>query len=217
MIETTRPMSAGRAPTRVGFVTIVDDRSISPTAITNREVAFPLYPQEAKGYVADGYGIDLSYPPTSAPPFNGSVEVIGYGSTSRTVTSGTDIWIYLTPVFQINVSQGDVVHRPWIGANITLTMEMNTDVYEFISPGPEVLISSTPTPQTFSYDFTSSDDPTYGAADYYAPNQMIKQVSGTEYLYFSMVYTSGTDYIRTETTYPGTIGPDWHVTATTPP
>ncbi len=217
MIETTRPMSAGRAPTAVGFVSIVADGGISPTIITNREVAFPLYPQEAKGYIADGYGLDLSIPTGTAAYFNGAVGVSHYSDTPRTVNVGTDTWIYLTPVFQIDVLQGDVVHRPWIGANITLTMEMNTDVYEFISPGPEVLISSTPTPQTFSYDFTSSDDPTYGAADYYPLNQMIKQVSGTEYLYYSMVYTSGTDYIRTETTYPGTGLPDWHVTATTPP
>lgn len=217
MIETSRPMSAGRAPTSVGFVSIVADGGIYPTIITNREVSFPLYPQEAKGYIADGYGIDVSIPATTAAYFNGAVGVSPYSDTPRTVTSGSDYWIYLTPVFQVNVSQGDVVHRPWIGANITLTMEMTTNVYEFISPGPEVLISSTLTPQTFSYNFTSSDDPTYGAADYYPLNQMIKQVDGTEYLYFSMVYTSGTDYISTVTTYPGTIGPYWHVTATTPP
>jgi hypothetical protein len=212
MIETTRPMSAGRAPTQVGIVSIVADGGITPTTITNREVAFPNYPTEAKGYISEGYGLDLSIPTSSANYFNGWALVTPYGETTRTVTSGSDTWDYKTPVFQINVVQGDVVHRPWIGANITLTMDQTTNVYDFVFPGPEVLVSSTSTPQTFTYTFSSADDPTIGAPDYYPLNQMIKEVAGTEYLYSSYIVTGPTTYTRTET-----INPGFHVTATTPP
>ena len=44
MIEITKPMSKGRAPTSVGVVSIVADGGIYPVDITNREISFPNYP-----------------------------------------------------------------------------------------------------------------------------------------------------------------------------
>lgn len=212
MNETTRPFSAGRAPTQVGFVAIVADGGIYPSVITNREVAFPNYPMEAKGYIAEGYGLDLSIPTTSANYFNGWALVTPYGETTRIVTSGSDTWEYRTPTFQINLVQGDVVHRPWIGAIITLTMDQTTNVYSWTYPGPEVLVSSTSTPQTFTYTFSAADDPTVGSPDYNPPNQTLKVVPGTEYLYSSIIWAGSMSYTRIET-----INPGFHVTATTPP
>jgi hypothetical protein len=220
MIETTRPMSAGRAPTSIGEVTIVADGGIYPTTITNREVAFPYYPMEAKGYISEGYGIDLSIPSSATFYFNGHAFVNTLPAyDQRTVTAGSDTWEYLTPKFTINVVQGDVVHKPWIGVVITLTADQTTNVYDFVFPGPEVLVSSTSTPQTFTYTFSAADDPTVGSPDYSPVNQTLKVVAGTEYLYSSIVYTSATDYTRTETIPTGFLAPAlvWHVTATTPP
>jgi hypothetical protein len=210
MNETTRPMSKGRYPDLIGVVTVSQDNPLYPEDSTNREVAFPSYPSEAKGYISEGYGIAGGSTGIILPP-------IGYNQ--RTVTSGTDTWEYLTPKFNISVNQGDVVHRPWIGVVITVTADQTTNVYDFVFPGPEVLVSSTSTPQTFTYIFSSADDPTIGSPDYYLPNQTLKEVIGTEYLYSSLVYTSATDYTRTETIPTGFLAPQlvWYVTATTPP
>lgn len=219
MNETTRPMSAGRAPTRVGFATIVSDGGVTPTIITNREVSFPYYPTEAKGYIADDYGIDLAYYPVYSN-INGNVDV-GTIPTydQRTVTSGPDEQVYFTPKFTVTVTQGDVVNKPWVGVSMTLTAQQTTNVYSWTTPGPEVLVSTTSTPQTFTYTFSAADDPTVGSPDYSPPNQTIKVVAGTEYLYSSIVWSGTTSYTRIETLPLGTLPPAlvWHNTATTPP
>ena len=220
MNETTRPFSAGRAPTQVGFVAIVADGGIYPSVITNREVAFPYYPMEAKGYIADGYGLDLSIPTSSTFYFNGAVGVSTLPTyDERTVTSGPDEQVYLTPKFTIDVSQGDVVNKPWIGVSMTLTADQTTNVYSWTYPGPEVLVSSTSTPQTFTYTFSAADDPTVGSPDYNPPNQTLKVVPGTEYLYSSIIWAGSMSYTRIETLPLGTLPPTlvWHNTATTPP
>ena len=47
-----------------------------------------------------------------------------------------------------------------------MSADQTTDVYDYVDPGPEVLVSSTPTPQTFTYTFSAADDPTIGSPDY---------------------------------------------------
>ena len=214
MNETTRPFSAGRAPTGVGIVSIVSDNVLYPTQSTNREVAFPYYPTEAKGYIADDYGLDVS-----PSLFGGAVQISTFPTyDERVVTMSSDQWVYLTPKFTIDISEADVVNKPWRGVVMTLTADQTTNVYSYTYPGPEVLVSSTSTPQTFTYTFSASDDPTVGSPDYYPPNQTIKVVTGTEYLYSSIVW-SGTSYTRIETVPTGDTPPAlvWHNTATTPP
>lgn len=219
MIETTRPFSAGRAPTQVGFVSIMQDGGIYPVQITNREVVFPSYPTEAKGYIADDYGLDRSLYPSYSGSFGGTVSASIDSYDQRTVTSGPDEQIYLTPKFTIRVEQADVVNKPWVGVSMTLTAQQTTDVYSFTYPGPEVLVSSTSTPQTFTYTFSAADDPTVGSSDYSPPNLTIKVVAGTEYLYSSIVWSGSTSYTRIETLPTGLLPPAlvWHNTATTPP
>ena len=219
MNETTRPFSAGRAPTGVGFVSITQDGGLYPTQITNREVAFPSYPTEAKGYIADDYGLDRSLYPTYGGSFGGGVFISTLPTyDERVVTMSSDQWVYLTPKFTININEADVVNKPWRGVVMTLTADQTTNVYSYTYPGPEVLVSSTSTPQTFTYTFSASDDPTVGSPDYYPPNQTIKVVAGNEYLYSSIVW-SGTSYTRIETVPTGDTPPAlvWHNTATTPP
>ena len=223
MNETTRPFSAGRAPTGVGFVSITRDGGIYPTQITNREVAFPDYPTEAKGYIADDYGLDNSFYPSYSSSFGGTVQISNLPTyDERVVTSGGDEWVYRTPKFTINITEADVVNKPWRGVVMTLTADQTTNVYSYVDPGPEVLVSTTSTPQTFTYTFGAADDPTVGSPDYYPPNQTIKVVDGTEFLYSSIVYTSyyPASYTRVETipTGPAYSYPlVWHNTATTPP
>ena len=51
------------------------------------------------------------------------------------------------------------------------------------------------------------------------PNQTIKAVPGTEYLYSSIIWAGSMSYTRIETLPFGTLPPTlvWHNTATTPP
>ena len=212
MNETTRPMSEGRGPVTVGplgsVAIVVDSGSYQ---FTNREVTFPHYPAEAKGYVASGFGLC----PLGATT-GGYVFVAFTGFNVRYDYVGSDVYVYHTPKFQINITQDDVINRRWIGATISMSADQTTDVYDYVDPGPEVLVSSTPTPQTFTYTFSSADDPTIGSPDYVPPTQTIKEVLGTEYLFSSLVYTSLSplSYTRTET-LPGFIF--WVSSGTTPP
>lgn len=213
MNETTRPMSRGRLPVAVGNAAILSDGGLY-APITNRQIFFPSA-LDVDGYIADGYGID-----TDAAPYKtlgGAVYITYIGYDERTVTSGADYWIYRTPKFQVRVDQDDVINRRWIGVVMTLTADQTTKVYTWTDPGPEVLVSTTPTPQTFTYTFSASDDPTVGSPDYLPPNVTQKEVLGTEYLYFSRVYTSLAPPVSyTDTvTEPGFL--TWHITATTPP
>jgi hypothetical protein len=204
MIETNRPMSKGRYPDLIGIVSVTLDNYLYPDDSTNREVAFPNYPMEAKGYISEGYGI--------AGGSTGILLTVSYNY--RTDYTATGVFEYMTPKFTVSVTQGDVVHRPWIGVVITLTADQTTNVYDFTFPGPEVLVSSTSTPQTFTYTFSSADDPTVGSPDYVPPTQTLKEVLGTEYLASSYDTTGPSSYTRTETVPSFLV---WHVTATTPP
>lgn len=213
MIETTRPMSEGRGPLAIGptgsVVIVVDSSSYQ---FTNREVTFPSYPTEAKGYVASGFGLC----PIGAI-YGGGVQVEYIGYDERIDYIGSDTYVYRTPKFRINIVQDDVINRRWIGATISMSADQTTDVYDYVDPGPEVLVSSTPTPQTFTYTFSAADDPTIGSPDYIPPSQTNKEVLGTEYLYSSFVYTSLSSpisYTRTET-LPAFL--TWLSSGTTPP
>jgi hypothetical protein len=214
MIETTRPMSRGRLPVAVGNASINSDGGLY-APITNREVSFPYYPLEVKGYIAEGYGIDSDTSPYKT--IGGAVNITYIGYNERTVTSGADYWIYRTPKFQVRVDQDDVINRKWIGVVMTLTADQTTKVYTWTDPGPEVLVSTTPTPQTFTYTFSASDDPTVGSPDYLPPNVTQKEVLGTEYLYSSIVYTSLTPPVSYTNTVTEPDFLNWHMTATTPP
>lgn len=211
MIETTRPMSRGRLPVLVGSVAVQRDSFYSP--ITNREIYFPSYPYEAKGYLADGYGLDADYAPLNTS--GGYVSVLPNGYNTRTVSSGADYTIYLTPKFLVQVFQDDVINRPWIGVTITWEASQTTDVYSYVDPGPAVLVSTTTTTATFTYTFSSADDPTIGSPDYLSPSAMQKEVLGTEFVEFSRVYSSLTPPVAYDDTQTTTSA--WQLTATTPP
>jgi len=216
MNETNRPFSAGRAPTKVGIVSIVADGGIYPTFITNREVAFPDYPAVAKGYIADGYGIDLSIATATTTYFNGSVDVYPDGENTRVVSPSPDEYVYKTPKFKIEVYQGDVVNKPWHGVVITISCLRTTNVYSVTSGYPPVLVSTTTVPVSFTYTFSAADDPTVGSPYYVSPNATVKGgLLGDEYLYSSIVYTSlipPATYLLTETSQT-----DWLISSTTPP
>ncbi len=211
MIETTRPMSAGRAPVQVGAVSMRTDGPPGP--FTNREIYFTSYPIDAKGYIATGFGLDLS----GDSVFGGGITVEYIGYDERIDNIGFDTYVYRTPKFRINVSQDDVINRPWVGVVITMSADQTTDVYDYVDPGPPVLISSTPTPQTFTYTFSSADDPTIGSPDYAPPRQTIKEVLGTEYLQSSIVYTSVSYPVSYTETLTSPMFLNWSYSATTPP
>lgn len=206
MNETTRPMSAGRAPTQVGIVSIVADGGIYPTTITNREVYFPSYPTEAKGYISEGYGLDLTIPTSSTAYFNGNVGLATDGEDVRIVDIPLVAYYeYHTPRFIADVSQGDVVHKPWIGVTIKLSCERTTTVDDY-STSPPVITITTETVE-FSHTFSTADDPMVGSPDYIYPNQSRRLLLGVEYLYLAY------ENLKTTTT---TQTP-WKVVETTPP
>lgn len=214
MIETTRPMSKGRAPVQVGVVGITTDGYFSPA--TNREVSFANYPTEAKGYIADGYGLDTI--DTSGNPFGGAVFIQPNGYTERQEIIGSDEFNYRTPKFLIGVTEDDVINKQWLGVEMTLTAQMVTTVYSYTDPGPPVIISITNTPQTFTYTFTSADDPVVGGTYYIAPNQTFNpDYLGTEYLFSSIVYSSTTYPVSYVTTATDPIDLQWLNTSTIPP
>ena len=189
MIETTRPMSQGRLPVVVGNAGVTVDGLYGP--YTNREVSFPSYPLEPKGYITEGYGKDSTLSPFGS--VGGSVQIQWLNEfDERIVSSGSDYFVYRTPKFHILVTQDDVINRKWIGVTITLRAEQTTDVYSYVEPGPAVLVSSNPTPQFFTYTFSAADDPTFGAPDYFAPSTTNKVVLGNEFLANSIVYSSVT-------------------------
>ncbi|MEY4403564.1 MAG: hypothetical protein RIR91_1599 [Verrucomicrobiota bacterium] len=207
-------MSQGRLPVFVGNANVIADAgSFSPA--TNREISFPDYPLEVKGYIADGFGKDSIFSPFTTQ--GGSVSIVYVGYDERTVTSGYDYYVYRTPKFNVSVSEDDVINKVWRGAAFTLEADQTTDLYSYVDPGPPVLVSSTSTPQIFTYTFSSSDDPVYGSGDYVAPNSSSKIVYGTEYLYSSFVYTSITPPVAYDliVTTPDVMS--FLITATTPP
>jgi len=214
MIETTRPMSKGRAPVQVGVVSVTTDSYFSPA--TNREVSFPNYPLEAKGYITDGYGLDTI--DTSGSPWGGNVFIQPNGYTERQEIIGSDEFNYRTPKFLIGVIEDDVINKQWRGVEMTLTAQMVTTVYSYIEPGPPVIISITNTPQTFTYTFTSADDPMVGGTYYIAPNQTSNpDYPGTEYLFSSIVYSSTVYPIAYITTDTSPTNLQWVMTSTIPP
>lgn len=187
MIETTRPMSQGRLPVAVGNASVTVDGLYGP--YTNREVSFPSYPFEAKGYITEGYGKDSTLSPFGS--IGGSVQILWENQfDERIVSVGSDYFVYRTPKFRILVTQDDVINRKWIGVSITLRAEQTTDVYSYVEPGPPILVSSNPTPQFFTYTFSAADDPTIGSPDYLPPSTTSKVVLGNEFLANSIVYTS---------------------------
>lgn len=203
MIETTKPMSKGRAPTAVGVVSIVADGGIYPVDITNREISFPLHPPEAKGYIAQGYGPDLALNVTAY--FNGNVILTPAGADVRIVEiPGVAYYEYLTPKFQAVVIEGDVINKPWRGVAMKLSCERTTTVNQYIPPMPPV---STTITVNFSHTFSAADDPVVGSPDYVAPNASYRTLYGVEYLAYAeepgkTTTTTQTNWVMTETTPP---------------
>lgn len=203
MTETTKPMSKGRAPTEVGVVAIVADDGIYPVDITNREIAFPYNPPEAKGYIAEGHGIDLAVGVTFY--FNGSVSLSPSGEDERIVDiPGVAYYVYRTPRFQAVVIEGDVINKPWRGVAMKLTCNRTTTVDQYIPPSPPV---STTITVNFSHTFSTADDPIIGSPDYVAPNGSYRTLYGVEYLYYAdepgkVTTTTQTNWVMTETTPP---------------
>ena len=204
MIEVGKPMSAGRGPTIVGSASIVTDGGLYPVFITNREVSFPNYPYNVKGYIAEGYGLDRSVYPTYDPA-SGSVSLYFYDISVRVVTDPGAYYVYTTPIFKAYVVQGDVVDKPWIGVNIGLSCVLTTTVTDnnYVPP----VITITTSTNDFAHTFSTDDDPVIGSPDYLPPNLSWRSLSGTEYLSGSVV---GNIVTQTEA------GP-YTVTATTPP
>ena len=215
MIETTRPMSQGRLPIPIGPAGVISDSGFGTVAATNREVYFSSYPTEAKGYLATGYGKDNLISPFVST--SGFVGIVYVGYDERLETSGADYWVYRTPKFEIRVFDDDVINKPWIGVSMTSTAQQTTYVYEWIEPGPDVLVATIDTPQTFTYSFSASDNPTFGSPDFVSPSGMIKEVLGTEYLAYSRVYTSLTSPVSLTdtTTFPDFL--NWRYTEVSPP
>ena len=203
MIETTKPMSKGRAPTSVGVVSIVADGGIYPVDITNREISFPYYPEQAKGYIAPGYGPDLALNVTAY--FNGSVDLVPAGEDVRIVDNpGVSYFVYHTPKFQAVVIEGDVINKPWRSVAMKLTCDRTTTVNQYIPPMPPV---STTITVNFSHTFSAADDPVVGSPDYLAPNASYRTLYGVEYLYYADEFgktttTTQTNWVMTETTPP---------------
>lgn len=195
MIETSRPMSKGRYPDLIGLVGVTLDNPLYPEDSTNREVAFPYYPTEVKGYISEGYGIT-----------SGSVGLTTDGEDVRIVDIPLVAYYeYRTPRFNADAIQGDVVHKPWIGVTIKLSCERTTTVDDY-STSPPVITITTETVE-FSHTFSTADDPMVGSPDYIYPNQSRRLLLGVEYLYFA------NENLKTTTT---TQTP-WKVVETTPP
>jgi len=212
MIESTTPMSTGRLPMQIGpgAVTIVTDT----VPYTNREVSFPYYPTIPKGYIKDGYGIDV-YPYGNT--FGGYINVTYIGYDER-IDSGTYYYyVYRTPKFQVVVSQDDVINKVWDGCTFEFSAEQTTYFWTYTDPGPPVLVSTTPTPQVFTYTFSSADDPVLGGPDYSPVRSSIRTVLGTEYPYYLQDTISPTYPVSyTETITDPTLL-DWKLVAITPP
>jgi hypothetical protein len=191
MIEITRPMSWGRVP----FLINAGISSDFPV-FTNNEI-IEVTPG-SPGYVAAGFGrvVDSSIP----GPYGYGLYVTYNGYDTRTVTSGSDYQILNTPKFQVSVYQDDVINKKWTGVTIELTA--TAQIY---SAGVY-----TPYDQVFTYTFTGSNDPVYGASDYSAPNGNFQEVLGTEYQ--AQADIGGVAYF----TYPDPIT-SWFVTAVSPP
>jgi len=203
MIETSKPMSKGRAPTRVGVVSIFADGGIYPSDITNREIAFPQNPPDAKGYIVQGYGLDLAVGVTFY--FNGSVDLTPDGEDVRIVDNpGVSYFVYHTPKFRAIVIEGDVINKPWRGVAMKLSCDRTTTVDQYIPPSPPV---STTITVNFSHTFSAADDPVVGSPDYVPPNASYRTLYGVEYLYYAeeagkTTTTTQTNWVMTETTPP---------------
>ena len=203
MIESSKPMSDGRAPTAVGQVAILRDGGIYAFPVTNREVSFPSYPTEAKGYIAQGYGPNLEL--TSFNSFNGVVSLTAGVEDVRTVTiPGVAYYEYHTPTFTAYVGQGDVIHKPWQGAKIKLSRDVTTTVNQYIPPTAPVITTVT---VEFEHTFSAADDPVVGSPDYVPTNASFRTLYGVEYLYYAdepgvTTTTSATSWVTIETTPP---------------
>ena len=201
MIESSKPMSDGRAPTGVGQVAILRDGGIYAFPVTNREVYFPYYPTEAKGYIAQGYGPNLEI--TSFNSFNGVVNLSSDGEDARIVDNpGVSYFVYNTPKFKAVVIEGDVINKPWRGVSMKLSCERTTTVYEYPNPPVSTIITV-----NFSHTFTTDDDPVVGSPNYIAPNASYRTLYGVEYLAYAdepgkVTTTSQTAWVMTETTPP---------------
>jgi hypothetical protein len=201
MIESSKPMSDGRSPTSVGQVAILRDGGIYAFPVTNREVFFPYYPTEAKGYIAQGYGPNLEI--TSFNSFNGVVNLSSDGEDARIVDNpGVSYFVYNTPKFQAVVIQGDVINKPWRGVAMKLSCERTTTVYEYPNPPVSTIITV-----NFSHTFTTDDDPVVGSPNYITPNASYRTLYGVEYLAYAdepgkVTTTSQTAWLMTETTPP---------------
>jgi len=192
MIQSTRPMRDGKLPFQLGNVGINADFP----SMTNMEII-----SGGIGYIVDGYGpIDASGTAT----FSGYAIITYWGYSSRTVTSGSDYEIFFTPQFQVNVSQDDVINKKWTGVTYTLD-----------APATQETNGGSPTPydQTFTYTFTSANDPDVSSASYVPPTQDIQYVDGTEYLSVG-VYGGGTTVVVTNAGNPII---SWNLTAVSAP
>lgn len=203
MIESSKPMSDGRGPTLVGQVSILRDGGIYPITVTNREVYFPYYPTDAKGYIAQGYGLNLEV--TTGSSSNGFVYLTPDGEDVRIVDiPGVAYYEYRTPKFRSTVVQGDVIDKPWQGVKIKLSRDVTTTVDQYIPPSAPVITTIT---VDFEHTFSSADDPVVGSPDYLPPNTSIRTLYGVEYLYFAnepgvTTTTSATSWVTIETTPP---------------
>jgi len=214
MIESTKPMSDGRLPMLIGpgNVEIVVDGTYGP--FTNREVSFPNYPTLPKGAIKDGFGL---FNPSIINTAGGSISVGYIGYDERIDTGTYYYYVFRTPKFRVEVSQDDVINKTWDGCTFELTADQTTNVWSYTDPGPAVLVSTTSTPQTFSFTFSSSDDPVYGGPDYVAPNQTVRTVLGTEYPFYLQDTISPTYPVSYTETITDPLLLDWKVTAITPP
>jgi hypothetical protein len=203
MIESSKPMSDGRAPTGVGQVGLLRDGGIYAFPVTNREVYFPYYPTEAKGYIVQGYGPNLEL--TSFDSFNGFVSLTAGVEDVRIVTiPGVAYYEYRTPTFTASVIQGDVIHKPWQGAKIKLSRDVTTTVNQYSPPAAPVITTIT---VDFEHTFSAADDPVVGSPDYVPPNTSNRTLYGVEYLYYAdepgvTTTTSATSWVTIETTPP---------------
>jgi hypothetical protein len=193
MIESTRPMRDGKLPFVLGYVGISADYP----SMTNMEIV-----PGTIGHIVDGYGpMDMSGTATRS-----GYAIVDYaGYTSRTVYSGLyDYEVFFTPQFGAVVFQDDVINKKWTGVTFTLD-----------GPATQTINLGTPVPydQTFTYTFTSANDPTYGSGSFSPPSQDTQSVDGTEYLSVG-VYGGGSTVVITNAGSPIT---SWFITAVSPP
>jgi len=193
MIESTRPMRDGKLPFVLGYVGINADFP----SMTNMEIV-----PGTIGHIVDGYGpMDMSGTTTTS-----GFAVVNYtGYTSRTVYSGLyDYEVFFTPQFGAVVFQDDVINKKWTGVTYTLD-----------APATQETNGGSPTPydQTFTYTFTSANDPDVSSASYVPPTQDIQYVDGIEYLSVG-VYGGGSTVVVTNSGNPII---SWNLTAVSAP